>query len=701
MSLSSSSRFRIGVDIGGTFTDFVLHDGETGQARTHKQLTTPYAPANAVISGVGALCKASGLRVGDIGQIIHGTTLVTNAIIERKGAKTAMLVTRGFRDSLDIALERRYDLFDLRILYPAPVIPRWLRIEVVERVKADGSVETPLELGDELRSKLAIAIEQDGVEAIAVCFLHSYCNDRHERRAAEWLRDHFPKLACSTSSAVLPFMREYERWTTTCLNAYVQPIVARYLAELEGGLAAIGFAGKSLIMNSSGGTLTSELAREFPIRLLESGPAAGALMAAQQGRSLGELQLLSFDMGGTTAKGCIINSGTPLKRYEIEVARMHEFRKGSGLPTKIPVIDMIEIGAGGGSIAAIDQRGALRVGPASAGAEPGPACYGRGGVRPTLTDANLVLGYLASDSFLGGRMALDAAAATIAIASGIAAPLGVDLERAAWGIHEVINEDVARAFRIHASERGIDYRNCSLVVFGGSGPLHGSRIARKLRISRILCPPGAGVMSAFGLLTSPIGFETVRSNRVLHSSLTATDFARMLDQLVQQANVFLLRAGVERANAQFSFKLDMRYEGQGYSVEVPLPSGMGAEAMLKALPELFAQRYCEIFGTDLGEREVEIVDWKVEALGPLPPRLDFDLKAVFASAARLKGRRPAYFPEAKGFHDCPVYSRYGLVPGDQIEGPAFIEENESTCVLPPGDRLQVDHRLNLVIEVGK
>jgi N-methylhydantoinase A len=689
------------VDIGGTFTDFVLHDGGTGQVRTHKQLTTPRAPAEAVISGVGELCEASGVRPTDIGQIIHGTTLVTNAIIERKGAKTAMLVTRGFRDSLDIAMERRYDLFDLRIQYPEPVVPRWLRIEVVERIKADGSVETPLQLGDELRSELARVVEQHGVEAIAVCFLHSYRNDCHERCVAEWLRDIFPQLTCSTSSAVLPFMREYERWTTTCLNAYVQPIVGRYLAELRGGLADIGFAGQFLIMNSSGGTLTGELAREFPIRLLESGPAAGALMSAQQGRSLGEFELLSFDMGGTTAKGCIIKDGTPLKRYEIEVARMHEFRKGSGLPAKIPVIDMIEIGAGGGSIASIDERGALRVGPASAGAEPGPACYGRGGMRPTLTDANLVLGYLSSDSFLGGRMLLDAEAAAKAISAEVATPLGLDLERAASGIHEVINEDVARAFRIHASERGIDYRNCSLVVFGGSGPLHGSRVARKLRISRIICPPGAGVMSAFGLLASPIGYETVYSNRVLLSALQPGEFACMLNQLVKQANAFLIRAGVAEQSAQLNFKLDMRYEGQGYGVEVPLPSEMGPDALLGAAPQLFARRYREIFGTDLGKREVEIVDWKVEALGPSPPSVEFDLRDISAAAPRTKGSRLAYFHEASGFLNCPIFNRYGLVPGDRIEGPALIEENESTCVLPPGDLLQVDHRLNMVIEIGK
>jgi len=690
----------MGVDIGGTFTDFVLHDGETGEVRTHKQLTTPRAPADAVISGVGRLCEAGGLRPADIGQVVHGTTLVTNAIIERKGARTAMLVTRGFRDSLDIAMERRYDLFDLRIRYPAPVVPRWLRIEVVERIRADGCVETPLELGDEVRGELARAIEREGVEAVAVCFLHSYRNDRHEREAAAWLGAHFPGVRCSVSSAVLPFMREYERWTTTCLNAYVQPIVGRYLADLEGGLAGLGFAGKFLIMNSSGGTLTGELAREFPIRLLESGPAAGALMSARHGRSLGELQLLSFDMGGTTAKGCIIKDGTPLKRYELEVARMHEFRKGSGLPVKIPVIDMIEIGAGGGSIAAIDERGALRVGPASAGAEPGPACYGRGGARPTLTDANLVLGYLSSESFLGGRMALDDGAAAGAVSAEIAAPLGIGVERAAWGIHQVINEDVARAFRIHASERGIDYRNGSLVVFGGSGPLHGSRVARKLRIQRILCPPGAGVMSAFGLLASPIGYETVRSSRVRLGGLAPAELAGMLDRLAEQAYAFLIRAGVEQGSAQLSFKLDMRYEGQGYGVEVPLPSGMAADALLEAAPQLFASRYREIFGTDLGDREVEIVDWKVEALGPSPPEVEFTLAAASASGLRLKGRRPAYFPEAGGFIDCPVYDRYGLAPGDRVDGPALIEENESTCVLPPGDRLEVDDRRNLVIEIG-
>jgi len=559
---SSGLPYRIGVDIGGTFTDFALFDDRSRNILTHKVLTTPADPAEAVIEGVDALARMAAIAVRDVAMVVHGTTLITNAVIERKGTPTAMIVTRGFRDVLDIGLESRYDLFDLRIRFPSPVVPRHLRFEIDERVKWDGTVVSKPGF-DGLHGQLVDALERHRVLAVAICLLHSYANPSHEHAVAQWVQAHFPALKVSLSSVVFPFMREYQRWTSACINAYVQPVVDAYLDRLDAGLTRLGFRGSFLIMSSSGSTLTPELARRFPVRLLESGPAAGALMAARHARDLGLPQILSFDMGGTTAKGCMIRDNVPLKRYELEVARMHEFKRGSGLPVKIPVIDMIEIGAGGGSLAELDERGVIGVGPPSAGADPGPACYGRGGTKPTLTDANLLLGYLDSASFLGGRMRLDRDAAFDAIEREIATPLAVSPEQGAWGIHEVINEDVAKAFRVHASERGVDYRRCSMVVFGGSGPIHGSRIARKLRIPRVVCPAGAGVMSAFGLLASPIGFEQVQSLRVELASLTPQRFEEIVRSLLEGVKANVREAGVAETDCRAQIKVDMRYIGQG------------------------------------------------------------------------------------------------------------------------------------------
>jgi N-methylhydantoinase A len=691
---------RIGVDIGGTFTDFALFNDRSREIVTHKALTTPADPAQAVIAGIEILTRRAGIQPGEVAMVVHGTTLVTNAIIERKGAPTAMIVTRGFRDVLDIAMECRYDLFDLRLRFPSPVVARELRFEVDERIKWDGSVAQRLEL-DGLRDRMAAAIDRQGVRSVAVCLLHSYANADHEHQIVRWLAEQFPQLNVSASADVFPFMREYARWTTACLNAYVQPAVDEYLQRLESGLGGLGFRGKFLIMSSSGSTLTPEVARRFPVRMLESGPAAGVLMSARHSVDLGLPHILSFDMGGTTAKGCTIREHVPLKRYDFEVARVHEFKRGSGLPVKIPVLDMIEIGSGGGSIAQPDDRGTLAVGPRSAGADPGPACYGRGGRHATLTDANLVLGYLDSASFLGGTMSLDRAAAAAAIESEVGCPLKLEVEKAAWGIHEVINEDVAKAFRVHASERGVDYRRCSMVVFGGSGPIHGTRIARKLRIPRVVCPSGAGVMSAFGLLMSPIGFERVQSLRVALDTLSPARFSTIVDGLITQARATLHEAGLEDTECEAVVKVDMRYVGQGYEVEVPLRRVAAAEAVA-ALPGDFEREYRAIFGLAFEDRPLEIVAWKVDVLGPVPGAGErYRLKHATRSAESLRGHRQAYFPDAGGYVRCAVYDRYALKPGDAIEGPALVEEAESTCVLGAGDRAVVDERLNLVIDVAE
>lgn len=691
--------YRIGIDIGGTFTDFALFDDERHDVVTHKSLTTPAEPEEAVLEGVLAVAAKAGIAVADISMVVHGTTLVTNAAIERRGAPTAMIVTRGFQDVLDIAMEQRYDLYDMRIRFPEPLVPRPLRFEVRERIGWDGSVRQALVL-DGLEQQISLAVAEHGVRAVAVCLLHSYINDSHEQAIATWLEAKFPTLRVSLSSVVFPFAREYQRWTSTCLNAYVQPLVDDYVDRLERGLAAAGFQGRFLIMSSSGSTLTPDMARRFPVRMLESGPAAGALMSARHSQWLGKPQILSFDMGGTTAKGCVVRDHTPLKRYDFEVARVHEFKRGSGLPIKIPVIDMIEIGAGGGSLADIDARGVLRVGPRSAGAAPGPACYGRGGAEPTLTDANLVLGYLNSDSFLGGRMSLDVAAARTAIGHKVAASLGIDVEHAAWGVHEVINEDVAKAFRVHASERGVDYRRCSMIVFGGSGPIHGCRIARKLRVPQVICPSGAGVMSAFGLLTSPVGFELVQSLRVSLSDLTRDQFSRIVGELDLRVRKQLEMAGDDRAQSTTRLRLDMRYVGQGYEVEVAVP-GNDLSGSFEQLASLFSQAYATVFGQSFSDKEVEVVAWKVEVQGPVPGGdAVYRLREGPQSArAALRGSRPGYFAD-HGYLESAVYNRYALLPGDVLDGPAMIEEAESTCVLAPGDRATVDSNLNLIIDIG-
>ena len=692
--------YRIGVDIGGTFTDFALYDLRGGRMAIHKRLTTPEDPSTAVLDGVETLVRENGIAIADVEDVVHGTTLVTNAVIERRGAVTGMLVTAGFGDIMDMGFERRYDLFDLRIKYPAPLVPRRLRIEVDERVRHDGSVERTL---DEAGVRAAAAkFRELGVEAVAVCFLHAYANSDHETRAAAILHEAAPGLAISTSANVFPNMREFERWTTTTVNAFTQPMFDRYLKRLEDGLTSAGFKGRLYIMGSSGGTLTPDTARRFPVRALESGPAAGVLMSAHHGRALDLPNLLSFDMGGTTAKGALVRGGEAVKKYAMEVARVHEFRQGSGLPVRIPVIDMIEIGAGGGSIASVDERSLLRVGPRSAGAVPGPACYGQGGTKPTLTDANLVLGYLDDGFFLGGTMKLDRSAAEVAIARRIGTPLKLATMRAAWGIHDIINEDVARAFRIHATERGFDYRSGSMVGFGGSGPLHALSIARKLKIPRVIFPVGAGVMSALGLLISPLAFEVARSRRVHLADIDTVSFAATFKSLEDEASDYLRKAGVADTNMRIVRRLDMRYQGQGHEIEVTLPAGVkDAASCFADLGELYVRAYQQAYAIRL-EELVEIVNWKVEVIGPVPSLGNgYVLSGRADGGKALKGTRRAFDPAVGDLIDWPVYDRYALKPGMTLKGPALIEERESTCVVGAGDAVTVDAQYNLIAELAR
>ncbi|MFP6706850.1 MAG: hydantoinase/oxoprolinase family protein [Alphaproteobacteria bacterium] len=683
---------RLGVDIGGTFTDFALVDDQTGALAVHKQLTTPADPSQCVLAGLAALLARTGTDIAELTTIAHGTTLVTNAVIERKGAATGMLVTEGFRDVLDIAMERRYDLFDLRLHFAEPVVPRRLRLEIPERVMFDGAIGAPI---DEAAVDRAVTrlVEEHGIEALAVCFLHSYADPGHEERAREIANMLYPDLRVTTSNEVLPFMREYERWTTTTINAYVQPLTDRYLDHLESGLAEMSFQGRLLVMTSSGGMATPPMARRFPVRLVESGPAAGALMAAFLGRQVGTPDLLSFDMGGTTAKGALIRDNRALRRYEFEIAREHGFKQGSGLPLRIPVIDMIEIGAGGGSIAAVDKTNLLAVGPQSAGADPGPACYRRGGARATLTDANVALGYLVPDAFLGGEMALDAGAASDALARDVASALDVEVLRAAWGVHEVINEDVARAFRVHASEIGFDYRRCAMVAFGGSGPAHAMRVARKLRIPKVIFPVGAGVMSAIGLLTVPISFATLRSGDTRLETLDAAGLEAGFAPVERQARSLLEAAGVPLDGVNLERRLDMRFYGQGHEVEVTLLDGTSPTH----LGELFLAAYAEAFAVTPLDAGIEIVNWKIEANGPNPDFAERYHPFAGPSGGDPVARRVRVFdPTSDDYVECPVYDRYALPAGTTIEGPALIQENEATTVLGTGERLEVDSFGNLV-----
>jgi len=693
------SRYRVGVDIGGTFTDFVLIDDREQRIAVHKRLTTPNDPSVAVLEGLDQLLGEAHVPIGEVESIIHGSTLVTNAVIERKGANVGMLVTQGFLDVLDLGREQRYDLYQLDLRYPTPLVERSRRIEITERIAHDGTVTTPLDEA-QVRQALRVLVEQHRIEALAVCLLQSFLNPRHEARVRAIAQEAYPDLYICTSSEVLPYAREYERWTTTTINAFTQPMVDRYLSNLERGLAARGVKGPLYLMTSSGGTLTAATARRYPVRMLESGPAAGVLMSAHHGRRLGIRDVLSYDMGGTTAKGAIIRDGEPERIYEIEVARIHEFRAGSGLPVRVPAVDMIEIGAGGGSIAEIDERGLIRVGPRSAGAAPGPACYSLGGTQATLTDANLVLGYYDPAFFLGGKMPLDRAAAERAISETIARPLGLDVARAAWGIHEIISEDVARAFRVHASEIGFDYRTGTMIAFGGSGPAHAMRIARKLRIPRVVLPVASGVMSALGMLVSPLSFQLARSNAVLLETLDAGTFADNFQQLQDEAYAVLRDAGVPRDEVRVVRRLDLRYFGQGYEIELTLPADRPLESLLPELPAMFSRRYAEVFSLSYLQEPVEAVNWKIEVWGPAPRTSDYILTGGELGASARKGSRPAYFPETDGYVECPVYDRYALRRGESITGPALVEERESTCVVGVGDVVQLDERGNLVARIN-
>jgi N-methylhydantoinase A len=688
--------FRVGVDIGGTFTDLLLLKKD-GSAVIYKTLSTLSDPSLAVETALRNALEDGGVARGEPGEIIHATTLVTNALIERKGAVTALLTTAGFRDALEIGREQRYDLYDLNLELPKPLVPRHLRFDVPERILADGQVLQSLDRGYVRR--LVSELRDKGVKAIAVCYLNSYRNPSHERETAEVIAEVAPEIRVSLSSEVVAEIREFPRTSTTVANVYVQELVANYLGNLRQRLVGLGFTGSFLTMLSAGGTATSETVVRFPVRLLESGPAAGALAAAHTGTRAGYPDLLSFDMGGTTAKLCAVKHGHPLQAYEFEVDRVYRFTRGSGLPMRISVIDMIEIGAGGGSIAHLDALGLLKVGPESAGADPGPACYGRGGKKPTVTDADLVLGYLNPEYFLGGRMRLDLEGARRAL-SGLAGTLRLTVEEVAAGIHRIVNESMANAARVHLAERGKNPRGVPLFAFGGAGPVHGYHVAKILHVPTLISPMGAGVGSTFGLLVAPLAFDFVRS---AYSRLDTLDwdFANsLLDEMAWEGRTLLENSGVGPSTIYCQRAADMRYVGQGHEVSVPLPEDNLDSTRIPQLVARFEEIYRSLYARKGPDVPLEVVNWRVVASGP-PPQVNFHQRIPDSSRDRaVKGSRLAYFSECGHYVETPVIDRYALTPGTRFSGPVIVEERESTLVVGFSGQARVDEHLNVIVELA-
>jgi N-methylhydantoinase A len=685
--------YRVGVDIGGTFTDMLLV-GEDGSTIIGKTLTTPGDPSRAVENALRPALENGTVKTRDRGTLIHGTTLVTNALIERKGALTALLTTEGFRDAVEIGREHRYELYDLNLDLPKPLVPRHLRFDVPERIAADGSVLKPLD--ESFVRRLVAELRDKGITAIGICYLNSFRNPAHERRSAEIIAAVAPEIRVSLSSEVVAEIREFQRTSTTLANVYVQERVADYLGQLQQRLDRIGFVGSFFVMLSSGGIATRETAARFPVRLLESGPAAGALAAAQAGVLSGHRDLLSFDMGGTTAKLCVIEDGQPLKTHEFEVDRVYRFRKGSGLPVRIPVIDMIEIGAGGGSIARVDSMGLLKVGPDSSGAEPGPVCYGQGGTEATVTDADLVLGYLDPNYFLGGQIELDIDGAR-RVLERLGRRLGMSGEQVAWGIHQIVNENMANAARAHLGERGKDPRRMPMYAFGGAGPVHGCRVAEILRLPAVISPFGAGVGSTFGLLAAPLAFDFVRS---AYSRLDDLDwqFANgLLHEMAEEGRKILVGSGLARSAIHYQKTADMRYVGQGHEVPVPLPDGVLEKSHLAQITTTFEQIYRGLYGRKGPDVPLEVVNWRVIASGTRPEMALKLSRKLSGGAEPRKGSRRAYFPERGGYVETAVYDRYALSPGTALDGPAIVEERESTLIVSTRGRARVDEELNIVV----
>ncbi len=666
---------RIAVDIGGTFTDLaVLEDGRIGEVV--KTPTTPEDPSKGVEVGLRRLLD--GRATAPVSEVVHGTTLVANALIERTGAHTALITSRGFRDVLAIGQERRYDMYDLSLEMPRPLVPRRRRWEAGERVLADGTVELPLDFQEARR--LARRARREGIESLAVCLLHAYRHPDHEQALAEAIRREAPQISVSLSSEVAPEIGEYVRTSTVVANAYTLPLVSRYLETLAHRVRGLQIEAPLRIMLSTGGLTTVDAARRFPVRLCESGPAAGALSAAfWASRDRPPADVLAFDMGGTTAKSCLVEGGTPLLARQFEVGRVHRFAKGSGLPIRQPVIDLMEIGAGGGSIAHVDRFGLLKVGPQSTAGDPGPACYGRGGTLPTVTDADLVLGYLNPDYFLGGEMALDQVAARRAI-GGLAKELGMDRQQAAAGIHRLVNENMASATRMHAVERGRDLRRCTLVATGGAGPVHAWGVARALGIGSITFPPAAGVGSAIGMLTAEHAFDFVRSIPAPIGQVQWSEVRELVSRLADEGRSLLADARIRARDMSVSIAADVRYRGQGDSLTIELGASLG-RAPDRRLERKFAAEYARIYGSTPPAVEPEVVSWRVRVGGSRP---EVSLGRPGAGARRQAGSRAIWSFERGEMVGAAVIDRMGLRAGAVVRGPAVLEERESTVVIGEG-----------------
>ena len=690
--------FRVGIDIGGTFTDLVLLDSRTGRLFNEKVLTTPNDPSKGALEGLEKILDGNGVEPHRVRHLIHGTTLVANAIIERRGARVALVTTAGFRDILEIGTEWRYDTYDLFMEMPRPLVPRHRRFEVPERIGPTGEVLHALD--EDAVVSAAHRIASAGVDAVAISLLHGYRNPVHERRVRDIIRREAPDLVVCISSEVMPEIGEYERTYTTVCNAYVLPVFDRYLKRLTDGLRRMGIDKDLFLMLSDGGTVHQSTASSSPIRLVQSGPAGGVQATSVVGRLAGENDILCFDMGGTTAKACLVDEGEPLRTTEFEVARVYRFRKGSGIPLRVPVIEMIETGAGGGSIATVDHLGLVRVGPESAGADPGPACYGLGGRDATVTDADLVLGYLAAENFLGGDIRLDVEAANEALNRNLADPLGISAMEAAWAVHETVNENMAQAASIHALEKARNIAGYAMFPIGGAGPVHACNIARKLSLPRVVCPSSAGVASALGFLVSPTSFTFLQGGVTALEDLDFGHTGAMLSGMEHEGRELLSAAGTDAAGVRVEHLAAMRYLGQGYDVEARVSRQMLREHDRAAIREAFETAYRKQFGRVEPGMPVEIVSWRVTVSGPLP---DIELAQAGSTTGpgdALKGLRRVYFGTGIGFVEVPVYNRYGLSPGNTFEGPCIFEERESTAVVPPGARATVDPMLNLLIDMA-
>ncbi len=688
--------FSLGIDIGGTFTDIVVFDHATGRRFSAKELTTHDDLALGVIAAIDRVLARDDVDATGVGRVVHATTLFANALIERKGARTGLITTEGFRDILEIGRERKYDLYDIHIARPEPLAPRSLRLEVPERIKADGSVDRPLDEAALLAA--AAKLRSQGVESVAIVFLHAYVNPAHEQAAAVALRRHHPELLVSISSAVAPEIREFERASTTVVNAYIRPLAERYLDHMAAEIEARGVTAPLFPMLSNGGLTNLAAAKQTPVQLLESGPAAGALAAAFLGQADGGGRILAFDMGGTTAKLSVIDDGEPLVAYHFEAARQKRFMAGSGLPIRISTVELIEIGAGGGSIARADEIGLLKVGPESAGSAPGPAAYGRGGTAPTVTDADFLLGYLNPQFFAGGTLPIDMAACQGAI-ERLAAQTDLLPERLAWGVHDVVNENMASAARVHIAERGRSPSDFTLLATGGAGPVHAYGVAKKLGLRRIVCPPAAGVASALGLLVAPARVDKVATVNMALDTMDWEKLEAAYQRLVADGCAMIAQTGLDPARATIQRLADIRYIGQAHELVVDLPDGAYSAASRRVLLAAFERQYREHFARTPPDVPIEFVNLRVRVQAAVPSGEPATWSEPAAAAERIKGHRSVYFPECGGYATTPVYDRYGLLAGDQFDGPAVVEERESTLVVGPDTRFAVSAAGNIVVSL--